>query len=82
MSDEFMNAIWSRKETPGMRATDPMSVKGLMTVMRVLPDDLYDLLMNSNQPVEKEAVFAEVVRRFGSPDQYQSAPGTMAGMNM
>jgi FtsP/CotA-like multicopper oxidase with cupredoxin domain len=74
MSDEFMKAIWGRRETRGMRANYPMAVKGLMTVMRVLPDDLYELVMNSDQPVEKGAVFAEIVRRFGNPDTYHSAP--------
>jgi hypothetical protein len=74
MSDEFMKAIWGRKETRGMRANYPMAVKGLMTVMRVLPDDLYELVMNSDQPIEKGAVFAEIVRRFGHPDTYHPAP--------
>ena len=77
MSDEFMHAIWDRKEVRGMRANYPMSVKGLMTVMRVLPDDLYDLVMNSDQEIEKGAVFAEIVRRFGDPDAYQAAPKMM-----
>ncbi|WP_182871341.1 multicopper oxidase domain-containing protein [Rhodopirellula sp. JC639] len=74
MSEEFMKAIWGRKETGGMRADYPMSVKGLMTVMRVLPDDLYDLVMNSEKPIEKGAVFSEIVRRFGNPETYRSAP--------
>ena len=30
-----------------------MAVKGLMTVLRVLPDDLYQLVMESDEPVEK-----------------------------
>ncbi|QDV82157.1 hypothetical protein TBK1r_10820 [Stieleria magnilauensis] len=77
MSDDFMKAIWSRKEVRGMRASYPMSVKGLMTVLRVLPDDLYELVMNSDQPVEKGAVFAEIVRRFGDLHAYEAAPKMM-----
>ncbi|EMB14897.1 hypothetical protein RE6C_04355 [Rhodopirellula europaea 6C] len=52
-------------------------MKGLMTVLRVLPDDLYDLVMNSDQDVEKGAVFAEIVRRFGDPSKYEAAPKMM-----
>ena len=74
MSDDLMKAIWNRKEVRGMRASYPMAVKGLMTVLRVLPDDLYDLVMNRDQDVEKGAVFAEIVRRFGDPDSYEAAP--------
>ena len=86
MTMDFMEKIWSRKETRGMRANYPMSVKGLMTVMRVLPEDLYDLVMNSDEPVEKGAVFAEIVRRFGDPAAYDAAPKNpmkdmMPGMN-
>jgi FtsP/CotA-like multicopper oxidase with cupredoxin domain len=77
MSDEFMKAVWNRKEVGGMRANYPMAVKGLMTVLRVLPDDLYDLVMNSDQKVEKGAVFAEIVRRFGDPNAYEAAPKMM-----
>tara|TARA_R110001592_G_scaffold189962_1_gene435588 strand:- start:71 stop:562 length:492 start_codon:yes stop_codon:yes gene_type:complete len=76
-----MEAIWNRREVRGMRANYPMAVKGLMTVLRVLPDDLYKLVMESNEPVEKGAVFAEIVRRFGDPERYEAAP-KMMGMNM
>lgn len=78
MSKEFMRAIWSRKETGGMRASYPMAVKGLMTVVRVLPDDLYNLVMDEGTEVAKGAVFEEIVRRFGDPDRYEKAP--MGGM--
>lgn len=74
MSPEFMETVWSRREVQGMRATWPMSVKGLMTVFRVLPDDLYQLVMESNESVEKGSVFEEIVRRFGTPGDYQPAP--------
>ena len=74
MSDEFMKKVWSRRETGGMRANYPMAVKGLMTVLRVLPDDLYRTVMNGDNKVEKGAVFAEIVRRFGDPAKYDAAP--------
>jgi len=72
-----MESIWNRRESKGMRATYPMAVKGLMTVMRVLPDDLFRLVMESDEPVEKGAVFAEIVRRFGDPERYEAAAKTM-----
>lgn len=74
MSEQDMKIYWSRREVQGMRANYLMAVKGLMTVMRVLPDDLYHLVMETDQPVEKGAVFSEIVRRFGDPDHYEPAP--------
>ena len=78
MSDEFMNKIWSRREVQGMRATWPMSIAGLMTALRVLPEDMYTKLMETAEPIEKGAYFAEIVRRFGDPSNYQDAPKMMA----
>lgn len=72
-----MKKLWDRREVRGMRANWPMAVKGLMTVMRVLPDDLYKMVMEGDEPVEKGAVFAEIVRRFGDPDRYKAAPKMM-----
>jgi FtsP/CotA-like multicopper oxidase with cupredoxin domain len=74
MNPAMMQRIWNRQEVRGMRANYPMAVKGLMTVLRVLPDDLYKLVMESDQEVEKGAVFAEIVRRFGDPESYQKGP--------
>ena len=79
MSEDFMRAIWNRREVQGMRANYAMSVKGLMTVLRVLPDDLYRLVMESDEKVEKGAIFSEIVRRFGDAERYQPAP-KMHGM--
>jgi FtsP/CotA-like multicopper oxidase with cupredoxin domain len=75
-----MELLWKRREVQGMRASYQMAVKGLMTVLRVLPDDLYRLVMESDEAVEKGAVFAEIVRRFGDPDRYEPAP-KMMGMD-
>lgn len=80
-----METLWNRREVQGMRANYQMAVKGLMTVLRVLPDDLYRLVMESDEPVEKGAVFAEIVRRFGDPGRYEPAPkmmGTDGSMDM
>ena len=44
-----------------------------MTVIRVLPDDLYNLVMDESKEVAKGAVFEEIVRRFGDPDRYEKA---------
>ncbi len=73
MSDEFMKAIWSRREVQGMRATWHKSVHGLMTTLRVLPDDLYQKVMETDD-VPKGSIFEEIVRRFGTPATYHKAP--------
>jgi hypothetical protein len=75
-----LEKIWSRREVKGMRANFPMGVKALMTAVRVLPEDLYRLVMESDQPVEKGAVFAEIVRRFGNPESYVPAAAIKGGM--
>ena len=74
MSEEFMQAIWSRREFKGMRATAAMSLMGLMTALRVLPDDLYHRVMETDEPIAKGSIFAEIVNRFGNPADYQKAP--------
>ena len=83
MSDEMMKTIWSRREVQGMRAMWPMAIMGLMTALRVLPEDLYQKVMETNEPVERGSVFAEIVRRFGNPDTYEPAKmNMMPGMKM
>jgi manganese oxidase len=77
MNPEFMNVIWNRREVLGMRATWPMSIHGLMTVFRVLPDDLYHRVMETDEKIPKGDIFAEIVRRFGEPQNYQRAPKMM-----
>lgn len=73
-----MEAIWNRREVKGMRANFPMGLEALMRAVRVLPDDLYRLVMESDEPVEKGAVFTEIVRRFGDPATYVPAPDKMS----
>jgi hypothetical protein len=79
MSDEFLKQIWNRREVQGMRAAWPMAVMGLMTTLRVLPDDLYRLVMESDADVPRGSVFEEIVRRFGDIKHYQPPPA-MHGM--
>lgn len=74
MSSEFMKAIWSRREFQGMRATVAMSLMGLMTALRVLPEDLYHRVMETDEEIPKGAIFEEIVERFGNPAAYQKAP--------
>ena len=77
MSEDFMQKIWSIREMQGMRATAPMSRKGLMSALRVLPEDLYHRVMETDEDIPKGEIFAEIVRRFGDPDQYEPAPKMM-----
>jgi hypothetical protein len=46
-----------------MRKKWHMGVHGMMTVVRVLPDDLYDLVMNSDEKIEPGYVFDEIKKR-------------------
>jgi len=83
MSDSMMKTIWNRREVQGMRAMWPMSIMGLMTALRVLPEDLYHSVMETNDEIPKGAIFEEIVRRFGNPEAYQSGEmEMMPGMKM
>ena len=62
---EEMRKIDGRRETRGMRPMWHMGVKGLMTILRVLPDDLYDLVMHSETELQPGQVFEEIKRRRG-----------------
>ena len=52
MGGEEMKKIMGRREVRGMRASWNMALKGLTTVLRVLPEDLYEQVMNSDEPIE------------------------------
>lgn len=77
MSEAEMRPVMSRREVMGMRRGWPTAVMGLMTVVRVLPDDLYDRVMNSDEPIAGGEVFEEIVRRYGKPAMYEPAKGMM-----
>ncbi len=51
------------RETKGMREKWYGAPHGLMNVLRVLPDDLYERVMESNEDIEPGAIFQEIVRR-------------------
>lgn len=72
MSEEEMMKINSRREVQGMRKMWHMGVHGLMTVVRVLPDDLYDLVMNSDEKIPPGYTFDEIVGRRKSSDREAS----------
>lgn len=50
-SPEAMKKIEGRREVRGMRKMWHMGVMGLMTVVRVLPEDLYNKVMHSDEPL-------------------------------
>lgn len=49
---DFMRKILGRREVRGMRQGWNMGVMGLMTTLRVLPEDVYELVMHSDAPVD------------------------------
>jgi FtsP/CotA-like multicopper oxidase with cupredoxin domain len=51
MDMSWMGMIEGRREAAGMRAGWSMGVEGLSTVVRVLPPDLYDKVVNTNEPI-------------------------------
>lgn len=63
MTPEALRQIDERREARGMRAEWHKAIKGLMTVVRVLPEDLYNLVMHSEEAVPPGYVFDEIVRR-------------------
>jgi FtsP/CotA-like multicopper oxidase with cupredoxin domain len=77
MSPESMQQIMAPREMKGMRQGVSMSMHGLMTAMRVLPDDLYHRVMETDEDIPPGEIFAEIVKRFGDPEHYQRAPKMM-----
>ncbi|WP_164104490.1 multicopper oxidase domain-containing protein [Candidatus Laterigemmans baculatus] len=73
MTPAEMQKINNRRETRGMRPMWHMGVKGLMTVVRVLPDDLYDLVMHSDEKLQPGQVFEEIKRRRGKTEGKEQA---------
>ena len=65
MSPDFMKKLWAVREMKGMRTDVAMSMAGLMTSMRVLPEDLYHRVMETDENIPKGAIFEEIVRRSG-----------------
>lgn len=61
MTPEAISAYKSKREARGMRMDWWKGVHGLMTVLRVLPDDLYDQVMNSTMPIADGEIFEAIV---------------------
>lgn len=68
MTPEEMQKIDGRREVRGMRHNWHMGVKALMTIVRVLPDDLYDLVMHSDEKLQPGQVFEEIKKRRGKTE--------------
>lgn len=81
MSSDFMRKVWSARAMKGMRSTAAMSMMGLMTAMRVLPDDLYHRVMETDEDIAKNAIYDEIIRRFGNPADYKKPLMNMRGMD-
>lgn len=77
MNPEFMKKIWSVRQMQGMRSSVAMSMHGLMTAMRVLPDDLYHRVMETDEEIPQGSIFEEIVKRYGNPHRYQASPKKM-----
>jgi len=71
-TDDEMAKIDGRRETRGMRPDWHEAIKGLMTAVRVLPDDLYDLVMNSDEPMEPGYTFNKITEGRKKPAQLQT----------
>ena len=61
MTDEFMKRVMMRREVRRMRKDWTMGVKGLMTVLRVLPPELYDRVMRGEADVKPGEIFDRIV---------------------
>lgn len=62
MSQEALQKIKERRETRGMRKDWHESIKGLMTVMRVLPEEFYDLVLHSDEHIPAGAIFEAIAK--------------------
>jgi hypothetical protein len=66
MSSEAMQRINGRRETRGMRRDWHEAVKGLMTVMRVLPEEHYRRVMETDEEIRPGEIFDAIVDEYGS----------------
>ena len=60
---EQLEKIHGRRETRGMREKWYEAADGLMTVLRVLPEDLYRRVMESEEDVPAGVIFEEITTR-------------------
>ncbi|SFQ14588.1 Multicopper oxidase [Nitrosomonas cryotolerans] len=62
MSQAALRKINGKRETRGMRKEWHMGVKGLMTVLRVLPDELFHRVMHSDENIVPGEIFEAIVK--------------------
>ncbi|MFO0800545.1 MAG: copper oxidase [Gemmataceae bacterium] len=62
MPMEMMRRVMGRREVRGMHDGWHMGVMGLMTVVRVLPPELYDLVMTNDRELKPGEVFDRIVK--------------------
>jgi FtsP/CotA-like multicopper oxidase with cupredoxin domain len=55
--------LQAKREVRGMREDWYTGVDGLFQILRVLPEDLFDKVMNGDEPVAPASVFDEIVTR-------------------
>jgi hypothetical protein len=60
---EQMARLNAKREVRGMRVDWTQGPSGLFTILRVLPDDLFDQVMNGDRPVPPGSIFDEIRRR-------------------
>ncbi len=63
MTPKELEKLNARREVRGMRWNWHHAVRGMFTIVRILPDDLYQLAINSDAPVKPGEIFDEMVRR-------------------
>ncbi|MGE0827313.1 MAG: copper oxidase [Candidatus Binatia bacterium] len=63
MSKEARHKINAKREVGGMRHNWHEGPKGLMTVLRVLPEDLYERVMHGTAEIPPGEIFEEIVKR-------------------
>ncbi|WP_454062467.1 multicopper oxidase domain-containing protein [Candidatus Nitrospira salsa] len=59
---QAMATITNRREAKGMRANWYHGVKGLMTVLRVLPEDLYHRVMLSDEDIQPGEIYKAIAK--------------------
>jgi FtsP/CotA-like multicopper oxidase with cupredoxin domain len=63
MSEQSIKKYNAKREVRGMRKDWWKGVHGLMTVLRVLPEDLYERVMESNADIAPGEIFETVAKR-------------------
>jgi manganese oxidase len=62
MSQDALSKINGKREARGMRDKWHMGVKGLMTVIRVLPEELYHRVMHSDEKIAPDEIFEAIAK--------------------